>query len=158
MSIETCMELLRGQPFVRGLAEQQMQQLGALAKEERCERDRILFREDEENTDFYLIVSGTVALEIAPPSGVFRVDTLGCGEEFGWSSLMGSRTVFQARVLQDLHALAFSAADIRALCESDTAFGYVFMRRLLGVVADRLQVTRLHLMDSYWPVAKRAGA
>jgi CRP-like cAMP-binding protein len=86
------------------------------------------------------------------------VDTLGAGDEFGFSSVMGHGTVFQARVLQDLHALAFDAAELRALCEKDTAFGYKLMRRLLGVVADRLQVTRLHVMDFYWPVARRAGA
>jgi len=44
------------------------------------------------------------------------------------------------------------------LCDEDTAFGYRLMRRVLGVVADRLQATRLLVMDSYWPVAKKAGA
>jgi hypothetical protein len=32
------------------------------------------------------------------------------------------------------------------------------MHRLLGVVAERLQATRLQLLDMYWPVAHRAGA
>jgi CRP/FNR family transcriptional regulator, cyclic AMP receptor protein len=158
MNAETPRELLRRQPFVRGLPERQIEQLGALAKEARFERNLILFREGEESQEFYLIVSGMVALEIAPPSGAFRVDTLGAGDEFGWSSVMGHGTVFQARVLDDLHALAFNAADLRALCERDTAFGYELMRRLLGVVSDRLHVARLHLMDTYLPVAKRAGA
>ena len=35
--------------------------------------------------------------------------------------------------------------------------GYELMRRLLGVVAGRLQATRLQVMDTYWPAAKRAG-
>jgi hypothetical protein len=34
----------------------------------------------------------------------------------------------------------------------------VLMQRLLGVVAERLQATRLQLHDMYSPVAKRAGA
>ena len=150
--------LLRKQPFVRGMREHEIEQLGELAREVRYERDHVLFGEGEESPEFYLIVSGNVALEIAPPSGVFRVDTLGAGDEFGWSSVMGHGTVFQARVLDNLHALAFDAAQLRALCDRDNVFGYELMRRLLGVVADRLQVTRLHVMDYYWPVAKRAGA
>jgi len=158
MTTESPMELLRRQPFVQGLNDRQVEQLGRLAKEVRFECDRILFKEGEESTEFYLIVSGMVSLEIAPPTGVFRVDALGAGDEFGWSSVMGHGMIFQARVLQDLHAIAFNAADLRALCEADTAFGYELMRRLLGVVAHRLQVTRLHVMDSYWPVAARAGA
>ena len=158
MNTETVMALLRQQPFVQGLKEHEIELLGALAKEVHFERDRILFGEGELGTDFYLIVSGMVALEIAPPDGVCRVDTLGAGDEMGWSSVIGSDTVFQGRVLQDLHALAFDAVALRALCEEDTAFGYEFLRRLLGVVADRLQATRLLVMDTYWPVAKRAGA
>lgn len=157
MNAET-MVLLRKQPFVKGFQEHEIEQLATLAKDVRFERDRILFGEGELGTDFYLIVSGMVSLEIAPSTGVCRVDTLGAGDEMGWSSVMGSDTVFQARVLQDLHALAFDAAALRALCEEDTAFGYRFLRRLLGVVADRLQATRLLVMDSYWPVAKKAGA
>jgi hypothetical protein len=31
------------------------------------------------------------------------------------------------------------------------------MHRLLGVVAERLQATRLQLLDMHSPVAKRAG-
>jgi hypothetical protein len=76
-------------------------------------------------------VSGLVSLEIAPPSGVCRVDTLGAGDEMGWSSVIGEDTVFQGRVLQDLHALAFDAAALRALCDEDTV-RLPLMRRVLG--------------------------
>ena len=158
MNTETPLELLRKQPFVKGLKDHEVEMLGALAKEVRFPAERILFGEGELGTDFYLILSGLVSLEIAPPSGVCRVDTLGAGDEMGWSSVIGEDTVFQGRVLQDLHALAFDAAALRALCDEDTAFGYRLMRRVLGVVADRLQATRLLVMDSYWPVAKKAGA
>lgn len=158
MNTGTVMELLKDQPFVKGMPARNLEQLGALARQARIARDEVLFGEGAESADFYLILDGMVALEIAPPSGVFRLDTLGSGDELGWSSVMGGRTVFQARVLSDMRALVFDAAQLRALCEKDTAFGYEFMRRLLAVVADRLQVTRLHLMDSYWPQAKLAGA
>ena len=158
MNAETTMALFRKQAFFKGLSEEQIEAVGALAREVRFERGRVLFPEGEESPDFYLIISGMVALEIAPQEEAVRMDTLNAGDEFGFSSLMGKRTMFQARVLEDLHALAFDAAKLRRLCETDTAFGYEFMRRLMSVVADRLQVTRLHLMDSFWPVAKRAGA
>jgi CRP/FNR family cyclic AMP-dependent transcriptional regulator len=158
MNAEDTTALLRKQAFFDGLGEQQIGKLGAIAREVRFGRDHVLFREGEESTDFYVILSGMVALEIAPPNDTLRVETLSAGDAFGFSSVMGHGTVFQGRVLQDLHALAFDAAKLRAFCDTDTAFGYEFMRRLMRVVAGRLQVTRLHLIDSYWPVAKRAGA
>ncbi len=158
MNTATSIELLRRQPFVQGMNDEEIALLGALAREQRFGRDHVLFTEGEECQQFYLIVSGTVALEIVPPSGAFRVDTLTAGDEFGWSSMLGRGMQFQARVLQDLHALVFDAMELRAQCEGNTAFGYQFMRRLLGIVAERLQVTRLLLMDTRWPVAKLAGA
>lgn len=158
MNAQALKDMLRRQPFAQGLREDEIESLGRLARLVRHESGHLIFREGQESADFYLIVSGRVALEIVPPTGAFCLDTLGPGEEFGWSSVLGQKTVFQASVLQDLEALAFDVAELRALCEKDPAFGYRFMRRLLGVVSDRLQVTRLHLMDSYWPVARRAGA
>lgn len=158
MNAATTTELLRRQPFFKGLSEQQIQALGALAREVRYERDTVLFKEGEESGSFYLIISGMVALEIAPLGDALRLDTLSAGDEFGFSSVIGQKTVFQARVLKDLHALALDATMLRTLCATDTKFGYEFMCRLMNLVSDRLQATRLRLMDTYWPVAQRAGA
>lgn len=158
MTAQTPLELLRKHPFVEGMHEQHVEKLGTLARETRVGRDRILFREEEASPSFYLIVSGMVALEIVPPSGAYRVETLSGGDEFGWSSVMGQNAVFQARVMEDMHALVFDSARLREACEKDTGFGFDFMRRLLTVVSDRLHATRLLVMDSHWPVAKAAGA
>ena len=95
MSVETTMALFRKQAFIKGLSEQQIEAVGALAREVRFERGRTLFGEGEESPDFYVIISGMVALEIAPQDEAVRMDTLNAGDEFGFSSLMGQKTVFQ---------------------------------------------------------------
>jgi len=56
-----------------------------------------------------------------------------------------------------VEALAFDGGDLLAACKNDPQFGFVFMHRLLGVVAERLQATRLQLLDMHSPAAKRAG-
>ncbi len=71
--------------------------------------------------------------------------------------LMGRGKHFQARALERVEALAFDGGDLLASCKRDSQFGFVFMHRLLGVVAERLQATRLQLLDMHAPVAKRAG-
>ena len=48
-------------------------------------------------------------------------------------------------------------AELLAACREDKAFGFALMYRLLGVVSERLQATRLQLLDMHSPVAKRAG-
>jgi hypothetical protein len=88
------------------------------------------------------------------------VQTLFAGDELGWSALLmgSSGKQFQARALERVDALGFESTQLIAAFREDTAFGFAFMQRLLAVVAERLQATRLQLLDMYSPVAARAGA
>lgn len=150
---------LRHHPFVAEFEPHHVEKLALLAKDKRFERDHVLFREGDDFSEFYLIVNGLISLEIAAPGHVFRVQTLFSGDELGWSALlMGRGKYLQARTLERVEVLAFEGADLLAAFEEDTRFGFIFMQRLLGVVAERLQATRLQLLDMYSPVAARAGA
>ena len=156
---ETILAMLRKHPFVSEFEPHHVEQLATLATDTRFERDQVIFREGDDCHDFYLIVTGMVALEIEAPGHVFRIQTLFAGDEFGWSAvLMGRGKHFQARTLDRVEALAIDGEALLAVCREDPAFGFVFMQRLLGVVSERLQATRLQLLDMYSPVAKRAGA
>jgi CRP-like cAMP-binding protein len=150
--------MLQRHPFVEEFPSQHVEKLATLATRVRFDREQVIFREGDECSDFYLVVSGLVALEIAAPDHTFRVQTLSAGDELGWSALlMGRGKHFQARALERVDALALDGGDMLAACKSDPAFGFIFMHRLLGVVAERLQATRLQLLDMHSPVAKRAG-
>jgi CRP/FNR family cyclic AMP-dependent transcriptional regulator len=156
---ETLLATLRHHPFVANFESKHVEKLAVLAQHTRFERDQIIFREGDECSEFYLIVTGLVALEIVAPGHTFRVQTLFAGDELGWSALlMGSGKHFQARTLERVDALAFEGSELLAACKEDPVFGFVFMQRLLEVVARRLQATRLQLLDTYSPVAARAGA
>ena len=146
-------------PFVAGLAPRLLERLSPLAREVRYESDQVVFREGDDCHDFFLIFSGRVGLEIGHGRGTLRVQTLSAGDEFGWSAvLMGRGKHFQARALESVMTLAFDGGQLMTLCQQDTALGFELMHRMLGVVSERLQATRLQLLDMYWPVAKKAGA
>jgi CRP-like cAMP-binding protein len=155
---EGVIAMLQRHPFVEEFDAEHVEKLAALATRVRFDRDQIIFREGDECSDFYLIMSGLVALEITAPGHTFRVQTLAAGDELGWSALlMGRGKHFQARGLERVEALALDGGELLARCKRDPQFGFVFMHRLLGVVAERLQATRLQLLDIHSPVAKRAG-
>ena len=159
MTTNTLLDVLRRQPFVEGLQTWQVERLAVLAKEIGFEPDAVIFREGDECTQFYVIVSGRVALGMLTPKRAFRIDTLGAGDELGWSSVLaGTGKHFQARALERVRALSFEAGELLNVCRSDPALGMALMMRLLGVVSGRLEVTRLQVLDMYWPVARRAGA
>src|SRR5512133_1535933 len=95
---ETILEMLRHHPFVAEFEPRHVERLATLGHERRFERNYVMFREGDETSAFYLIVSGLVALEVAAPDHVFRVQTLFAGDELGWSALLlGSGKHFQAR-------------------------------------------------------------
>lgn len=160
MTAETSTQtLLARHPFTTGMGGPAIEKLAALARAVGFARNEVIFREGDDCHDFFLVVDGRVALEIVSDGVPHRVHTLSAGDELGWSAvLMGQGKYFQARALEQAHALAFDGGDLITLCERDPTFGYKLMHRLLGVVAERLQATRLQLLDTYWPVAHRAGA
>ena len=151
-------QALRRHHFVEAFEPAHVDKLAALARPVSFERDQVVFHEGDECSDFFIILSGMMALEVEEPGSTLRVQTLSAGDELGWSALlMASGKYFQARALDKVEALAFDAPTLLAECKRDPAFVFAFMHRLLGVVAARLQRTRLQVHDLYSPVAKRAG-
>lgn len=160
MSAATLPAVLQKHPFVEEFQPEHIEKLRSLAREVSFARDQLVFHEGDDTHDFYLVVSGRIALEAEEPDNhVLRVQTLGAGDEFGWSSvLMGRGKYFAARALEPTEALAFDGPTLLEACRKDPAFGFAFMYRMLGVVSERLQAARLQLHDMYSLRAKRSGA
>ena len=158
-TVDAVDEALNKQPLMKEFTPAQIGRLRRLAKMVRFAPNEVIHHEGDECSEFFLVVDGQVAIELAGRHEVLRVETVGPGGEFGWSALlMGTSRYFQARALGEVRALAFDAAGLRQLCDDDPEFGYVLMRRLLAVVANRLQATRVQVADMHWTPAKRAGA
>lgn len=155
MTLENLANTLREHPFLQGFAVEHIDKLAAMASEVRFGKGEVIFREGDESSFFYLLLSGTVALETNAPGRILRIATLGRGEELGWSSVTPSHSKqFQVRSLEETQALAFDGVRLMHACEENCRFGYTFMTAMLRVVAQRLQSTRMQLLDMYAPPAK----
>ena len=145
-------ELLRSHPFTEGMWPEHVARLSAMASEARFRSGELIFREGDQSSLFYLLISGNVSLEILSPGRPVRVATLYAGEVLGWSSITGENgKQFQARALEDVHALAFDGARVRHACEEDYGFGFRLMRAILKVTSDRLHAIRAQLVEMYSP-------
>jgi CRP/FNR family transcriptional regulator, cyclic AMP receptor protein len=150
MQTSNLLDVLRQHAFLEGLKPDMIKKLASMAEEVHFQKNEIIFREGDDYCCFFLLLSGVMALEVTSAGRTLRLQTLAAGEELGWSSLLSSnRKYFQARSLDTVRAVSFDGNKLRQACEQDCEFGYEIMRRVLSLVARRLQATRLQLLDSY---------
>jgi CRP/FNR family transcriptional regulator, cyclic AMP receptor protein len=147
--------LLRQHPFTKAFWPEHVERLAALASEVHFSPGELIFHEGDHSSLFYILLEGNVALEVLSPGRPVRVSTLYAGEVLGWSSVTGNTDKqFQARALEQVHALAFDGARLCHACESDYAFGFVFMRAILSVMSERMHAIRAQLLEMYTPLAR----
>lgn len=149
--MEKLANLLAEQPFFKGLEPQYLKLLAGCASDAQFEAREFIFHEGEETSQFYLIRNGKVALEIlSPERGPITIQTLGQGEVLGWSWLVAPyRKYFDAQAIRPTEAIAFDGACLRVKFEEDPKLGYELLKRFTDVMAQRLQATRLQLLDLY---------
>jgi CRP/FNR family cyclic AMP-dependent transcriptional regulator len=143
--------IVREHPFFADLSAEFCVLVCGCAKNVRFEAGQYLFREGEPADEFYLIRHGRVAFELhAPDRGPVSFQTLGEGEIVGVSWLIPPyRWSFDARALTLVRAIAVDAACLRQKCEEDHDLGYDMMKRFMPVLIQRLQATRLQILDVY---------
>lgn len=137
------------QPFFAGLPPDAIRELCVHATPVSYPQGSRLFSEGEQAERFWLLESGAVALYLhVPGHGDRVVETIGAGELLGWSWLYPPyRWQFGATARAPVSAVAFTAAPVRALCDTDAELGYALLHRFGAVVVDRLQTARLRLLD-----------
>jgi len=149
--MKTLDEIVSGSPVFEGLTGEQLRLIAGCARNVGFSSGDRLFREGDPADTFYLVRKGRLSLSIhAPARGTVVIETLDAGEIVGWSWLFPPYVWhFDARAADDVRAVAFDGACLRGKCEDDHDLGYELMRRFASVMIDRLQHTRLRLLDVY---------
>ncbi|MCK6561267.1 cyclic nucleotide-binding domain-containing protein [candidate division KSB1 bacterium] len=149
--METLEPILAEHPFLKGMTPEQLQLLVGCASNVRFDPGKYIFREGEEANQFYIVRQGKVALEIVTPQrGSIIIDTLADDEVLGWSWLLPPyHWHFNARALELTRAIALDGKCLRTKCESDHDLGYELLKRFANLIEQRLQATRLQLLDLY---------
>lgn len=143
--------LLAEQAFFKEMDQRALDTIAGCASNVRFAADEWIFHEGEDASQFYLIRHGTVALKAAVPGrGDVTIQTIGAGDVLGWSWLFPPyRWHFGARALELTRAIAFDGACLRMKAEADHDLGYALLKRFSQTIIDRLQATRLQLLDVY---------
>lgn len=143
--------ILTEHPFFAGFSAEHSQLVAGCARNHRFNAGEYLFREGGPANEFFLIRHGRVALEIVSPGKTPIVfETLGEGQIVGASWLVAPyRWMSDARAVALTRAIGVDAACLRDKCETDYHLGYEMMKRFLPILVQRLDATRLQLLDVY---------
>ncbi len=149
--METLEPILAQHPFFEGLEPAYLQLLTGCAANVKFQAGAYLFRTGEEAHYFYLIRQGKVALEIyAPQHPPIMIETVEKGEILGWSWLIPPyHWHFDARAIEPIRALAMDGKCLRVKCEENHDLGYELLKRFTNIMDQRLQATRLQILDVY---------
>jgi len=139
-------------PWFQELKPEHLQKIVAISHLRKTRAEEVLFHEGDKEDCLYIVIEGRVALDIfVPHRGKVRIYTAERWDVFGWSSvtpIIHQRTA-GATVVTDGLVVCIDSAKLRQACDEDHDLGYIVMRRLTNIVAGRVLVTRLQLIDMF---------
>lgn len=152
--MRTLDELITDSPIFAGMQQSHLELIAGCAQNQHVAPDTLLLREGEPANVFYLIRHGSVALEVHTPGrGSLLIETLHPGDAVGWSWLFEPYLwQLDGRTREACDLIVFDGACLRGKAEEDHELGYQLMKRFAANLIDRLQATRMQLLDVYGQV------
>ena len=148
--MRTIDKLIAETPTFAGMAPEHLELIAGCGWNERVPAGTRLLKEGEPADRFYILRHGVVALEFEAPGGPLIIETLHDGDVVGWSWLFAPyRWAMDGRAVEPCRVVTFDGACLRGKCEDDHELGYQLMSRFVQNVIERLQSTRMQLIDVY---------
>jgi CRP-like cAMP-binding protein len=136
-----------------GLSEADLEILADNACQREFETDQVVATQGATAESFFLIIEGSLLLEVPAIAGPrLEITRLNEGEIFGWSWLIPPyEWHFHARAAEPTVVLEFDGKVLLKHCDSDPAFGYPVLRRFSELMARRLDAAQRKMMDQWSP-------
>ena len=142
----TLNETVRNHAFTAGLTDSQTARLAALAHEVEFQENELVLEARQQSKHFYLLLSGSVCVEVVAQLYTVNVQALGPGDAFGWSALLEHHdTLFHVRARERCRALCLDGESLSNSLRNDPEFAAELLRRTLNLVAGRVQATEARL-------------
>ena len=147
-------DILKKIVFLKDLADPILEKIGAIAQCETFDEEGILFRQNQEQTLLYMLVSGKVSLSCRSSTGKpLTLDEVSPGRTFGVSALMGeTSSTFTAVCVEPCEIITLSGEKMLELFENDFKTGHSLMLKVVGIFRSRMKMhTRqfLHSLASH---------
>ncbi len=143
-------KLLKKIGFIKDLPDAMLEKVGAIALLETFEKDNILFKQNQEKTHLYMLVSGKVFLNCSFASGKsLTLDEVSAGRTVGVSSLFGVYpSAFTAICSEPSSIITVSGHDMRQLFLEDFETGHALMLKVVKIFRSRMVMHTRQFMHS----------
>ena len=139
--------LLKKVEILNNLSESQLQKVAELCREQTCNADDLIFKENDKSSELYLIQDGLVeiTLSVPEPGTEQSIVTLGKGQIFGEVALVdeGPRTASARCIADGTRLWVARRADFISLCERDTSIGFLVMKNIAADLSFKLRLVNL---------------
>lgn len=136
--------------FLAGLLPAYVQLVASCATRVQFRVGELLIREGEREDTLYLILQGTIAIEVTRPGAApICVETIAAGDLLGVAQLTPATAHLDCRARETVAAIAIDNAALHRLMDADPQFGYAITARMLVRTYHRLARARLQQLDVY---------
>ena len=147
--METMGSILKDHSFFKDLPSIHFDFIVGCASNIVFKKGEVILKEGEPADKFYIIRGGLVAIYI-DQRRQSPIQTIREGDILGWSWLIPPhRYRFSAEAVENVRAVVLDGKCLREKCEKNSELGYELLKRLIRVFTQRLEATRLQLLDIY---------
>ncbi|GAB4574059.1 MAG: cyclic nucleotide-binding domain-containing protein [Anaerolineae bacterium] len=152
----TIITILRQADIFYELSTAQLEQVASICQEHVYQTGDIIFEENSQGDELYVIARGEVEIQINPDlvgkgeaTGPQTIATLRRGQSFGEVALVdqGLRSASARCAQHDTHLIVVPREQLMQLCDLDPVLGYRLMRNLAADLATKIRNTDLQVRE-----------
>jgi len=143
-------KLLKKIGFLKDLPDAMLKKVGSIAQLETFDKENILFKQNQEKTHLYMLVSGKVFLNCNLASGKsLTLDEVSAGRTVGVSSLLGVYpSAFTAICAEPSSIITVSGQQTRQLFIEDFEIGHALMLKVVEIFRSRMRMHTRQFLHS----------
>ena len=136
----------------KGLSDSLLKEIAAIGKETSAKKGEYVFREGEKADQLHFLISGSIALRVKLTSKPEHVTVSFVGkpyESFGWSGVVPPYHYTSSAICEeDSQILVVPGEKFMQILEKHPEAGFIVMRRIAEIIADRLRNSRQALLKT----------
>lgn len=139
-------EMLSQNELFAGFSDEQLDAIAEISKEITCNKGEALFREGEKAEFLYILVSGSIAIQVhltSRPVNVTVAIISQPNQSFAWSGVVSPKHyTATAHCQKDSRLVAIEGSKLMEILEQDPEMGFKVMLRISEIISSRLRSSR----------------